>query len=281
MRSALYPNFRWFFRAMRAVSVVAVAALAGGIIGGFSVFAIDLALTAPPSHDAGAETGKITAEKAGTRGATIPAAGTSAPPQPAQAASTVAPTTVIPAQQPTVPSQVEPSAHIAVTPPLPPQQTSWPDALSRDHQIAPDAADAAAPQTMTSQVAATPQQQQTASAPAAAPEQPAKTEVAPKPVPTKRYLAVRRSIEPARNESASEAPARTNRPVYDYYGRGEEAAQPDARMSYEDANQRYLVRRPTADEDRGERDDAVLPPQPAPPPLFFGLFGGGDRYGDQ
>lgn len=50
MPPAPYPDFRWFFRTLRVLPVVAVAALAGGIIGGFSVFAIDLALTAPPNH---------------------------------------------------------------------------------------------------------------------------------------------------------------------------------------------------------------------------------------
>ena len=62
MPPAPYPDFRWFFRSLRALPVVAIAALAGGIIGGFSVFALDLALTTPPNHEVGAEVGKIKAK---------------------------------------------------------------------------------------------------------------------------------------------------------------------------------------------------------------------------
>ena len=87
MPPAPYPDFRWIFRSLRALPVVAMAALIGGIIGGFSVFALDLALTAPPNHDAGAETGKINTERAVSAAATAPAAGTSAPPMPEQAAA--------------------------------------------------------------------------------------------------------------------------------------------------------------------------------------------------
>ncbi len=57
MPPAPYPDFRWFFRTLRVVPVVAVAALAGGAIGGFSVFAIDVALTAPPNHGVPPEPG--------------------------------------------------------------------------------------------------------------------------------------------------------------------------------------------------------------------------------
>ena len=35
MPPAAYPDFRWFFRTLRVLPVVAVAALAGGIIGGW------------------------------------------------------------------------------------------------------------------------------------------------------------------------------------------------------------------------------------------------------
>ena len=64
MSPAPYPDFRRLLRPLRALPIVAVAALVGGIIGGISVFALDLALTTPPSHDASAEVGKINAEKA-------------------------------------------------------------------------------------------------------------------------------------------------------------------------------------------------------------------------
>lgn len=74
MPPAPYPDFRWFFRTLRVLPVVAVAALAGGIIGGFSVFAIDLALTAPPNHGIPPEPGsKLASESANDNAAASPA----------------------------------------------------------------------------------------------------------------------------------------------------------------------------------------------------------------
>ncbi|MGA8356887.1 MAG: hypothetical protein WB772_05995, partial [Xanthobacteraceae bacterium] len=79
MPPAPYPDFRWFLRSLRVLPVIAIAALVGGIIGGFSVFALDLALTAPPNREVGAEVGKINGERVSESAAAAPAAGTSAP----------------------------------------------------------------------------------------------------------------------------------------------------------------------------------------------------------
>ena len=144
MPPAPYPDFRWFFRPLRVLPVVAIAALVGGIIGGFSVFALDLALTTPPNHDVGAEAGKINGEKTSESAAAVPAAGTSAPPVPQEAASATRRRGSA-APQPAAQSQEQSAAPIAVTPPLPPQQTSWPDALSREHKSTADAAASATP----------------------------------------------------------------------------------------------------------------------------------------
>ena len=57
-----YPDFRWFFRTLKVVPVVAVAALAGGLIGGFSVFAVNLAVTAPPNYGVPPEPGSKLAD---------------------------------------------------------------------------------------------------------------------------------------------------------------------------------------------------------------------------
>src|SRR5438046_2440396 len=51
MPLADYPDLSWFIRAVRVLPVVAVAATVGGIIGGFTVFAIDSALTWQPRPD--------------------------------------------------------------------------------------------------------------------------------------------------------------------------------------------------------------------------------------
>lgn len=53
--SAYYSDVSWFVRAVRAVPVIAGAALLGGLIGGFAVFAVDSALNWEPQ--ARSETG--------------------------------------------------------------------------------------------------------------------------------------------------------------------------------------------------------------------------------
>jgi hypothetical protein len=298
MRPAPYPDFRWFFRSLRALPIVAIAALVGGIIGGFSVFALDLALTTPPNHEVGAEVGKINVEKASESAAASPAAGTSAPPVPQRAAASNAPPSIA-APQPVPQSQAQTAPAIAVTPPLSPQQTTWPDALSREHKSAPDtAASATSPPAMpeppaavaTPAVAQQAPLTQTARVPDSASAPPAKTEIARKPAPLKRRVATKKIAEPSASDS-DEASTRTGRPVYDSYGRSDDASPAEARARYEYSNRRYSARHERAaddhdrstdgDADQSDGSDNAMPPQPARPPLLFGLFGGGDRYDDR
>lgn len=257
MSPAPYPDFRWLLRPLRALPIVAIAALVGGMIGGFSVFALDLALTASPSHDASAEVGKINAEKAANVAATAPAAGTSAPPVPEQtAADNRPPSPVIAPQNPRNPaqgqtpaqgmpqSQAQTAPQIAVTPPLSAQQATWPDALSREHS--------AAPTTTAPATAAAPTN--TATAPQPAASQPSRTNTAStlRPAASQPAMAASRqgqALEAAHADSTSgqradselrkpipakryvtvkrkvqgapsdgaEATARTGRPVYDLW----------------------------------------------------------------
>lgn len=94
MAPAPYPDFRWFFRTVRVLPVVAIAALAGGAIGGFSIFAINLALTAPPNHAVPPEPGSELAGAAASNAAvpqpapirTFDAAGVTRPVHPLPAA---------------------------------------------------------------------------------------------------------------------------------------------------------------------------------------------------
>jgi hypothetical protein len=293
MPPAPYPDFRWFFRAIRVLPVVAAAALVGGIIGGFSVFALDLALTAPPNRDVSAEVGKISAEKASeSAAATVPVAGTSAPPVPGQTRSNNAPS-VVAVPQPTPPSQAQTTPQIAVTPSLSPQQTTWPDALSRERKAAPDtAASVTPPPAAPPPITATPQpaplpKVQAGRTPDSASVQSTKAEITRKPMPAKWRVAVKRNSEPVAGDN--EASARTGRPVYDFYGHADEAGPPEARVRAKYSHRRHYSRRERAADDGRSADGyaeqadrgSALPPQPPPPPLFFGLFGGGDRYDDQ
>ena len=158
-----YPDLGWLIRAVRVLPVVAVAATVGGIIGGFTIFAIDSALTWQPRPEFRADSQAASGEQQGTRPVRIvggaipdPSAGMSAPP-PAQPRAASAPPQV-PAQMPAQLLTAKPLGAVqpltqtktqAQTPPTAAQSVSnqtlitaatqqqstrWPDALSRAHQ---------------------------------------------------------------------------------------------------------------------------------------------------
>jgi hypothetical protein len=156
MPLAAYPDLSWLIRAVRVLPVVAVAATVGGIIGGFTIFAIDSALTWQPRPEFRADSQAAIGEQRGTRPVRIvggaipdPSAGMSAPPpapqqraastQPAQLPAKLLTAQPLGAAQPLtqtktqvqtqpVPSQI-PNAAASQQ-----QSTRWPDALSRARQ---------------------------------------------------------------------------------------------------------------------------------------------------
>jgi hypothetical protein len=332
MPPAPFPDFRWFFRTVRVLPVVAVAALAGGIIGGFSVFAIDLALTAPPNHGSPAEPGIKLASKAvnnnaaaspapmRTFDAATPTVAAAASPTPAanmpavsepapvsghdvspaqpvaaaktstQSAATNEAITVVHPQ--TTLSAEQSQGTVAVAPSA---RTSWPDALSREHNAAPSETPAPAPQIVNQAVTS-----------AATAPQPATVQTPQKPETKaqtiKRRVAIKRPRPP--NERADETSSGNARPLYDDYSRqeGRQDSRQDSRQDEADraehraARPQYSERRaPPVDierssdrtdgrlydrsDDRGDDDNGdAVPAQPPPPPLpFFGLFGGGNN----
>jgi len=149
----------WFLRAMRVLPVIAGAALIGGIIGGFAMFAIDSAFTWEPVSqrpEARADNQANAAEQRATRPVRVvggaipdPSAGMSAPPpQPQRSSAPAQPqiSSQLLAPKPLGPaSQLQPqnqtanlkarvqTQNAAATPQQP---TRWPDALSRAHQNA-------------------------------------------------------------------------------------------------------------------------------------------------
>jgi hypothetical protein len=167
MPLAAYPDLSWLIRAVRVLPVVAVAATVGGIIGGFTIFAIDSALTWQPRPEFRADSQTASGEQQGTRPVRIvggaipdPSAGMSAPPpaQPQQRAAS-APPAQMPAQlltpkplgaaqpltqtktQAQTPQSQPPAASAQPIPSQTPnaaasqqRSTRWPDALSRAHQ---------------------------------------------------------------------------------------------------------------------------------------------------
>src|SRR5215471_7893167 len=156
-----YSDVNWFVRATRVAPVIAGAALVGGMIGGFAMFAIDSALTwepstresaSPPRSDARAEgpAGAVVAQTQTMKPARIvggaipdPSAGMSAPPPAPQQHSAAAP-----AQSP---AQI--SSQLLAPKPLGPasqlqSQTAGPTSGSA-HQNPANAANAASAQQQT------------------------------------------------------------------------------------------------------------------------------------
>jgi hypothetical protein len=177
-----YADVNWFIRAARVVPVIAGAALVGGMIGGFAIYAIDSALTwepvSQPRPDARAEgqASAVVAQRPTTKPVRIvggaipdPSAGMSAPPPAPQQRGAASPAQISPelltpkplgpASQlqpqtatagPSVPQPQNQTANQAQAPIQAPaqaatttqQQARWPDALSRAHQNPANAANA-------------------------------------------------------------------------------------------------------------------------------------------
>ena len=157
MRSG-YPDVNWFLRATRVAPVIAGAALVGGMIGGFAIFAVDSALTwepvSQPRPDARADSAASVVDQHATKPVRIvggaipdPSAGMSGPPPAPQRNSAPAQAQVSPqllTPKPLGPaSQLQPQTATtqAATTTQPPQ-TRWPDALSRAHPNAANATSA-------------------------------------------------------------------------------------------------------------------------------------------
>jgi hypothetical protein len=166
MPLADYPDLGWLIRAVRVLPVVAAAALVGGIIGGFTIFAIDSALTWQPRPDLRADNQATAEQQQATKSVRIvggaipdPSAGTSAPPpapqqRPASAQPAQMPAQLLtpkplgaaqpltqtktqaqtPQSQPPAASAQQIPSQIPNTAATQQQSTRWPDALSRAHQ---------------------------------------------------------------------------------------------------------------------------------------------------
>jgi len=149
MRSG-YSNVGWFLRAARVVPVIAGAALLGGMIGGFAMFAIDSALTwdpAPQSRpDARADNRASAVNPQPNKSVRIvggsipdPSAGMSAPPPaPQQPRSAQAP----PQTQSQTQSQTEVSPQLMTSKPLGPASHLQPQTATSAPNSAPNTAPA-------------------------------------------------------------------------------------------------------------------------------------------
>jgi hypothetical protein len=148
----------WFLRAARVVPVIAGAALLGGMIGGFAMFAIDSALTWEPTSqspqsrpEARADNAESAVNPQTTKPVRIvggaipdPSAGMSAPPPAPQQHSAATPAQSQISSQLLTPKALGPASQLqpqtaSTTPAQTPNATRWPDALSRAHRNAVNA----------------------------------------------------------------------------------------------------------------------------------------------
>jgi hypothetical protein len=136
MPLTVYPDFGWFIRAARILPVAAIAALAGGALGGYIAFTINGALLPPPHPDVRAN-GEASVAVVRAKPVTIVGGATLDPVAPTQ--------TQI--QTPSAPLLATPLATTApVVPENAPPPTRWPNALLRAHEkVTPPALQPSAP----------------------------------------------------------------------------------------------------------------------------------------
>jgi hypothetical protein len=285
MRHANYTNDRWFMRTARTLPVVAMAALTGGAIGGFSVYAIILALTESPGTGAVAlKTEAIPTADSQPQNAVSPIRTIGTPPP-----NVTEPPATLPAQ-PQQQAQAAPVPQQTPTSQNPTPQTPWPDALSRAHPTQPQAGATAE---IPPPVSAPPAASETVNA--APSNNAAQLKPVPvKPSPQKRRVVSRKPL-PAPNQTNG-ATASRSQPVYDYYDNNNYNRYGDSSGDNRYGDAEPAPRGPNApplDLSRTGRHVTVidssrtrivvqrpLPPQPAPPGLFGGFFGGGGDRDD-
>jgi hypothetical protein len=247
MPLAAYPDLGLFVRAARILPVIAIAAFAGGVVGGLVVFAINGALAPPPRPDltinSHAAVAAAPAKPATLGGGTTPNPAVTTPPPP--------PATGALAQTPVqTPAAVPVAATAQITPQDAPRPTRWPNALMRGRKVItplPPPAVTTAPGDADEEKSA--QTNHKSSADHAAARRHA-------------HASRKRDKEFSSAAAARQAGDRANSRVYDYY---------DASGSDERDGGRRRV--------RGQRPQWIQPREAAQP--WSGQFWGGGYYRDQ
>jgi hypothetical protein len=266
MPLAAYPDLGLFVRAARVLPV-AIAALAGGVVGGFVVFAINGTLAPHPRSDLSTNSH---ASVAATPGKPVTIVGGTAP-NPATTQPLLAPAAPVqtPIQKPTqtpTPAQTPIQTPVAVSvsttaqtaPQDEPRPTRWPNALMRGRKVItplPPPAVAPAPSEAEEQKSAQTDHKSSGGAASADDDRAAARRHA--------HVVRKREREFSSNAAARQTGDRASNRVYDYY---------DAPGS----DERYGGRRRVIT--RGQRPQWTRPEQAAQP--WSGQFWGGGYYRD-
>lgn len=223
MPLAAHPDSGWLIRTLRIFPVVAVAALAGGAMGGFIVFAVNDALTPPPRPDLSTEG---------------PSAAAPVPPKPIAIVGGATPDASAKASAPQLSTPEEPVLPAAQPYPARWPHASWSSMLLRAHKIAPPAQEpAATPGTGEGEAQKNAVIDRKDSGNAATPAEAARTAEL-----RRAHAARKRQRELSAAAAAREPGDRAYSGVYDYYG---------ATTGRDAASTRYEARRRAAV--RGQR----------------------------
>jgi hypothetical protein len=268
MPLSAYPDLGLFVRAARVLPIVAIAAFAGGVVGGFAVFAINGAL-APPRPDLGSNNHAAAAVPA--KPVTIIGAPTPNPPVPQQPPAAAA-LPQNPNQAPsaatsvaTMPVATTPVATTAQTAPQDePRATRWPNALMRGRKVITPLPPSVTPATGEGEEEKSAQSDHKSSGAAASADN--------DHAATRRHAraAKKRDKEFSSATGARQAGDRAYYRVYDYEGAGNSDA--DARgvasPAYGMHHRRVII--------RGQGPQWMRPAEAAPP--WSGQFWGGGYY---
>jgi hypothetical protein len=277
MPLSAYPDLGLFVRAARILPVVAVAAFAGGVVGGFVVFAINGAL-APPRPGLGtnnqAAAPAVPAKPVTIIGAptpnppvTPPPAAAAPPQNPIQAPS--AATSVATAPLATTPvattAQTGPQTASQTAPQDEPRATRWPNALMRGRKVITPLSPSVTPATGEGEAEKSAQSDHKSSGAASADNDRA--------APRRHARAVKkRDKDFSSGTGARQAADRAYNRVYDYGGAGDsDASDRGVESPYFGAQHRRVII-------RGQRPQWMRPAEAAPP--WSGQFWGGGYYRD-
>jgi hypothetical protein len=261
MPLAAYPDLSVFVRVARILPAIAIAAFAGGVVGGFVVYAINGVLAPQPrpdlstnGHAAVAAPGK----PATIVGATTPPAATTQPP-PAAAAPVQTPTQIPPAVSAVAATgqasaQITPQTTSQTTLQDAPRPTRWPNALMRGRKVITPLPPSATPAPSEAEEEKSAQTDHKSSgAPAAS------TDDDRAAARRHAHAAKKRERDFSSNAGARQAGDRAYNRVYDYYNAG--------------GRRRVII--------RGQRPQWTQPEEAARP--WSGQFwgGGGGYYRDE
>jgi hypothetical protein len=264
MPLAAYPDLGLLIRTARILPIVAIAAFAGGVVGGFVVFAINGSLR-PPRPDLGTSlgtTGHATATAVPAKPVTIVGEPT---PNPAVTQPPVAAAPLqTPIQTPAAATSVAPTAQTAQTAVQDePRPTRWPNALMRGRKVITPLPPAVTPATGDDEEEKSAQTEHKSSGAAASADDD--------------HAAARRHAHAAKKRDrqfssaagARQGSDRTYSHIYDYDGTGYRDAGGVASPPYGTQHRRAI---------RGQRPRWAQPAEVAQP--WSGQFWGGGYYRD-